>query len=77
MSRSRGVFFLYAFERSEFDFLSYSFIDRYIPGYVFFGDGVTKGFEDDKGVTHPPRWLGSGLKVSIDENRELVSTEYF
>lgn len=55
-----------------------SFIDRYIPGYVFFGDGVIEGYiEPSTGTHHPPRWLGNGLKVTINEGREMVSVEEF
>ena len=57
--------------------LSVRFVDRYIPGYVFFGDGVTKGYVDASGERRLPRWSGSGLSVSIDENRELVRTDTF
>ncbi|THH03388.1 hypothetical protein EW145_g6294 [Phellinidium pouzarii] len=45
------------------------FIDRYIPGYLFFSDGIEHGYIDKSGFRHLPRWLGNGLKVLIDGNR--------
>jgi len=54
-----------------------SFVDRYIPGYVFFSGGIEKGYTDKSGVTKEPSWKGNGLKVAIDENRELQSVESF
>ncbi|KAF7315138.1 hypothetical protein MIND_00028100 [Mycena indigotica] len=45
-----------------------AFVDRYIPGYVFFGDGPMKG--DHK-------WQGKSLQVQIDENRVVVDTHQF
>lgn len=53
-----------------------SFVDRYIPGYVFFGEGVSKPFEMQGDVKHPP-WLGNGLRLVIGEERELVAVEEF
>ncbi|KAF4598676.1 P-loop containing nucleoside triphosphate hydrolase [Pleurotus pulmonarius] len=52
------------------------FVDRYIPGYVFFGEGVSKPFEEQGDVKHPP-WLGNGLRLVIGEERELVAVEEF
>ncbi|KAJ7686470.1 hypothetical protein B0H17DRAFT_1013424 [Mycena rosella] len=49
-----------------------AFVDRYIPGYVFFGDGPTIGFE-----SRQPRWTGKSLRIVIDENREVVGTDIF
>ncbi|KAJ7209725.1 P-loop containing nucleoside triphosphate hydrolase protein [Mycena pura] len=49
-----------------------AFVDRYIPGYVFFGDGPTKGFGEQK-----PRWLGKSLRICVDEERAVVATENF
>ncbi|KAF9071647.1 P-loop containing nucleoside triphosphate hydrolase protein [Rhodocollybia butyracea] len=53
------------------------FVDRYIPGYVFFGDGIFKGAEGGATSASQPRWLGRSLRISIDEKREVVSTEGF
>ena len=39
------------------------FVDRYIPGYVFFGD--------------VRRWQGKGLRLSLDEERRQVGVETF
>ncbi|KAI6029431.1 P-loop containing nucleoside triphosphate hydrolase protein [Pisolithus microcarpus] len=50
-----------------------AFVDRYIPGYVFFGDGVNNGTEGKA-----PRWIGSGLViVTIGQDRELIETSKF
>ncbi|KAF8178600.1 P-loop containing nucleoside triphosphate hydrolase protein [Mycena galopus ATCC 62051] len=49
-----------------------AFVDRYIPGYVFFGDGPAIGFGDLS-----PRWLGNSLRIHIDDNRVVVATEGF
>ncbi|EJD08061.1 P-loop containing nucleoside triphosphate hydrolase protein [Fomitiporia mediterranea MF3/22] len=54
-----------------------TFVDRYIPGYVFFADGIEHGYVGASGVRHAPRWLGNGLKVAIDEERNLVSVDKF
>ena len=52
-------------------------MDRYIPGYVFFSDGIERGYVDKSGSEKQPSWKGNGLKVIIDENRELLSTALF
>ena len=49
-----------------------SFVDRYIPGYVFFGDGVIDGFVDATGERRLPPWIGHGVQIEIDERREVV-----
>jgi len=49
-----------------------SFVDRYIPGYVFFGGGVERGYTTADGHALPPPWIGSGLKVIIGEQREVL-----
>ncbi|KAJ7039062.1 P-loop containing nucleoside triphosphate hydrolase protein [Mycena alexandri] len=49
-----------------------AFVDRYIPGYVFFGDGPSVGFDSQK-----PRWLGKSLGIRLDDNRIVVGTETF
>ncbi|KIM63976.1 hypothetical protein SCLCIDRAFT_677169 [Scleroderma citrinum Foug A] len=51
-----------------------AFVDRYIPGYVFFADGVTNGLSE-RGKT--PRWIGRGLEVVIGPERELIHTSKF
>ncbi|KAL4071295.1 P-loop containing nucleoside triphosphate hydrolase protein [Scleroderma yunnanense] len=51
-----------------------AFVDRYIPGYVFFADGVTTG-SGERGRT--PRWIGNGLAVVIGPERELIHTSKF
>lgn len=53
---------------------SHRFVDRYIPGYIFFGDGVTVGYTDGDGVHNAPPWVGKGIRISIDEHREVVAT---
>ncbi|KAJ7106046.1 P-loop containing nucleoside triphosphate hydrolase protein [Mycena crocata] len=47
-----------------------AFVDRYIPGYVFFGDGPTIGFGSQQ-----PRWLGKSLQICLDNNRMVVGTK--
>jgi hypothetical protein len=39
------------------------FVDRYIPGYVFFGD--------------VQRWQGRGLRLLLDEQRRQLGVETF
>ncbi|KAG8221291.1 P-loop containing nucleoside triphosphate hydrolase protein [Butyriboletus roseoflavus] len=53
-----------------------TFVDRYIPGYVFFGDGVMRGTVDEEGGRLPP-WYGQGLVVELDLERNLLSTHQF
>lgn len=53
------------------------FVDRYIPGYVFFGDGVTEGYEESPGSRTRPPWSGHGLRVQIGAKRELVRVDGF
>jgi len=60
------------------------FIDRYIPGYIFFGDGVVRGYGTGKeGIRvgsekfgRPP-WSGRGLRVTLDEKREVLDSQLF
>ncbi|KAK0212535.1 P-loop containing nucleoside triphosphate hydrolase protein [Desarmillaria ectypa] len=52
------------------------FVDRYIPGYVFFGQGVTEGFADADGPCLPP-WLGNGLRIIVDEKRQVTEVQQF
>ncbi|KAG1794389.1 P-loop containing nucleoside triphosphate hydrolase protein [Suillus plorans] len=57
-----------------------TFVDRYIPGYVFFGDGVTKGFSGGEGAETErllPSWIGKGLSVTIGNDRELLHVSNF
>ncbi|TFK74004.1 P-loop containing nucleoside triphosphate hydrolase protein [Pluteus cervinus] len=39
------------------------FVDRYIPGYVFFGEGVTEATSS---------WAGNGCCICLNERREVV-----
>ncbi|KAI8973961.1 P-loop containing nucleoside triphosphate hydrolase protein [Trametes punicea] len=48
------------------------FVDRYIPGYVFFGHGVLEGYEEVPGKRKTPPWSGHGLQIQIGENREVL-----
>lgn len=56
-----------------------TFVDRYIPGYVFFGDGVTKGSSGGgrTETTQLPSWIGKGLTVTIGDDRELLHASNF
>ncbi|KAJ7647656.1 P-loop containing nucleoside triphosphate hydrolase protein [Roridomyces roridus] len=47
-----------------------AFVDRYMPGYVFFGDGPKIGFDSQQ-----PRWIGKSLRITIDDSRIVVRTE--
>lgn len=51
-----------------------AFVDRYIPGYVFWEDTIIKGCEY---TGTSPRWLGKGLTVVIGEDREFIATSRF
>ena len=53
------------------------FVDRYIPGYLFFGDGVTEGVVDEQGKRTLPPWQGQGLALELDQERRLMSTRRF
>ncbi|KIP04100.1 hypothetical protein PHLGIDRAFT_110071 [Phlebiopsis gigantea 11061_1 CR5-6] len=53
------------------------FVDRYIPGYVFFGDGITKGGLDTAGNVVQPPWVGRGLCLQIGESREVLTVNKF
>jgi len=60
------------------------FIDRYIPGYIFFGDGVMHGYgtknEEVRDGTEKfgcPPWSGRGLRVTLDEKREVLDSQLF
>ena len=52
------------------------FVDRYIPGYAFFADGVIRGMVLDEGRELPP-WCGQGLVVELDLERMLLGTRQF
>ncbi|KAI0079258.1 P-loop containing nucleoside triphosphate hydrolase protein [Panus rudis PR-1116 ss-1] len=54
-----------------------AFIDRYIPGYVFFGEGVVKGTLHEDGARQLPPWIGNGLRIQIDESRNVVDVSQF
>jgi len=55
-----------------------AFVDRYIPGYVFFGGGVQKGYQSrTAGTAVLPPWSGRGLKITIDEHRQVTNMEKF
>lgn len=66
------------------------FVDRYIPGYVFFGDGVTQGYaamtlstprtadvSPELSIPAVPRWSNHGLRIAIDEKRDVVDVDRF
>jgi D-glycerate 3-kinase len=47
------------------------FVDRYIPGYVFFGDVSSSA------KINPQKWLGKSLTVVIDNHRKLQQAVEF
>lgn len=65
------------------------FVDRYIPGYHFFGDGILVGGTDPRsGKSIRPPWIrndeivegerekkGNLLEVVIGESREVVDVK--
>lgn len=51
---------------------AFRFVDRYIPGYVFFGDGIICGGQDQS-----PPWLGNGLVIQIGEGRDILDVSSF
>ncbi|OSD00235.1 P-loop containing nucleoside triphosphate hydrolase protein [Trametes coccinea BRFM310] len=53
------------------------FVDRYIPGYVFFGGGVLEGYEQTPGKRRLPPWSGHGLQIEIGRSREVVRVGKF
>ncbi|KZO96172.1 P-loop containing nucleoside triphosphate hydrolase protein [Calocera viscosa TUFC12733] len=56
-----------------------AFVDRYLPGYYYFSDGVAHGYDvppqEGKQPTTP--WAGSGLRVVIDRERNVVRAQTF
>ncbi|KAH9942188.1 P-loop containing nucleoside triphosphate hydrolase protein [Epithele typhae] len=54
-----------------------AFVDRYIPGYVLFNEGVVNGWVDNTGTQQTPPWIGRGLRVQIGGDRELLQTSAF
>ncbi|KIM40286.1 hypothetical protein M413DRAFT_446466, partial [Hebeloma cylindrosporum] len=50
-----------------------SFVDRYIPGYVFFGDH----FLSPVGGRDVPPWAGKALVLTLDEAREVTEVSTF
>ncbi|KAF9788036.1 P-loop containing nucleoside triphosphate hydrolase protein [Thelephora terrestris] len=54
-----------------------SFVDRYIPGYVFFGDTIENGYTDEHGQAIPPPWKGNALRIVIGAEREVVRSVIF
>jgi hypothetical protein len=54
-----------------------SFVDRYIPGYVFFGDSITQGIMSADCSRKFPPWIGNGLAITIGETRDCIGTSDF
>jgi D-glycerate 3-kinase len=56
-------------------------VDRYIPGYIFFSDGITCGPSVTTTITthtkNTPRWIGKSFRITIGEGREFVGEEVF
>jgi D-glycerate 3-kinase len=65
-----------------------SFVDRYMPGYIFFGDGIRRGYTPSPGTASVeleeaesnralPPWTGSSICLFIDSQRSLVDVQEF
>ncbi|THH01326.1 hypothetical protein EW026_g1360 [Hermanssonia centrifuga] len=54
-----------------------AFVDRYIPGYVFFGDGISEGGINENGQHQRPPWIGNGLSIQIGEDRKVLNVGNF
>jgi len=56
-----------------------AFVDRYLPGYYYFSDGVERGHDIPPSGKEGPLtpWAGRGLRVVIDQERRAVRTETF
>lgn len=53
------------------------FVDRYIPGYDFFGDTIENGYIDVHGQKVLPPWKGNALRITIGVEREVVGSVIF
>jgi D-glycerate 3-kinase len=51
-----------------------SFVDRYIPGYVFFGDVSPPAGEQPQ---HIPVWAAKALTLTLDEARKVTEVSTF
>lgn len=47
-------------------------MDRYIPGYVYFGGGVKQGYDENTDNNKRPPWNGMGLEILLEEGRGVV-----
>jgi hypothetical protein len=67
--------------------VSCRFVDRYIPGYHFFGAGVVAGgYDEQTGSALTPPWMQDEkpnllsiarcLRVNIDDSRRMKWVEY-
>lgn len=48
----------------------HAFVERYIPGYELWGNGVTEG-------TYASGWIANGYRLVYGSDREVVRTEVF
>ncbi len=64
----------------------FSFIDRYIPGYVFFLNGINQGYigtpvSDGTGTsssdTRNPPWKDNGIRLLLNLERDIQGVETF
>ena len=67
------------------------FIDRYIPGYIFFAGGIAEGYDAEKredidsdsgdGSRWTSRtggsWRGNGLAIGLGSGREVARVDRF
>jgi len=52
-----------------------SFVDRYIPGYVFYGDSFSPTTLHKQ--LEGPKWIGKGLTLFLDDSRTVTGATSF
>ncbi|PWN53883.1 P-loop containing nucleoside triphosphate hydrolase protein [Violaceomyces palustris] len=53
------------------------FVDRYMPGYELYLSTVRTGGPGEGGKGQSPPWVGGGLTILVDEERNPVEEEYW
>jgi D-glycerate 3-kinase len=73
----------YCYGSSVYSGSSFRFIDRYLPGYIFFSDGVLRGYAPAEAGAPPdetsviPPWIGNGLCIVLNLEREVEEVQHF